>query len=1370
MEQHGEKLAESHKDARAHGTDQLLPRLAENEVVLVNACKLLTQAIDADRRITPAGEWLLDNFYLIEEQIRTARRHLPKRYSWELPRLTSGPSAGFPRVYDIALEAISHGDGRVDTESLIRFVSAYQRVTALTLGELWAIPIMLRLALIENLRRVAARIAADRTDRNLADTWGDQIVGVAEKDAKNLILVVADMARSKPPMVSAFVAELTRRLQGHGPALALPLTWIEHSLAESGLTIAQLVQAENQQQAANQVSISNSIGSMRLLAVMDWREFVESLSFVDQTLRSDPAGIYPQMDFATRDRYRHAVEATARRSGLSESEVAAAALRLAADAADGGGDARVGHVGYYLIDAGLPQLERAAQVRSSLRTWVRDRNLRVTLYLGSIALLTALATALALVYADAHAVRGWLLAALALCAALGASQFAIAIVNRVASMLVEPKALPRMDFTGGVPPQARTLVVVPTMLSGPASVAGLIEALEVRFLANRDAYVQFGLLTDFADADVETLADDGPLLQLAAHGIEQLNAKYRNDAGDGGFFLFHRPRRWNPQERVWMGYERKRGKLGDLNALLRGGSGADFSLVVGDTSTLPSVRYVITLDTDTQLPRDAARMLIASMAHPLNRAHEDMQRRRIDIGYGILQPRVSASLPSTQRSLYARLHAGDAGIDPYTRAVSDVYQDAFGEGSFIGKGIYDVDAFEFALRQRLPENRILSHDLLEGCYARSGLLSDVELYEDYPSSYRSDVKRRHRWIRGDWQIAHWLLPRVPGADGVSTRNPLPSLSRWKVLDNLRRSLVPVALTLLMLLGWTMLPAPWLWTLAVLGVTFVPALGASAFDLLRKPRESLLRHHLGTTLQAAGRRLANALFALACLPYEAFYCLDAIVRTAARMLLTQRHLLQWTESSEVDRSARSSVLASIRTMWFAPALALATALCLSCVRPLALVTASPVLLLWLAAPLFEWWLSRPIEPAVETLAADEVDFLRKTARRTWAFFEHLVTGEDNWLPPDNIQEHPATVVAHRTSPTNIGLALLANLSAWDFGYVSAGTVVERCDRTLDTLGKLPRERGHFYNWYDTRTLQPLVPLYVSTVDSGNLCAHLFTLHAGLRALLDQHIGSAQTLDGLRDTLGVLIETAPAEHRKAIAQFGARLEQAREHRPATLPAAYRTLAELDAAAATLAEGLDGGSGGSATWTNALLDQCRNARDDLRFLAPWLDLPQVPAAFAEVLEAAAMPTLRKLPAYAQELLRKLEQRAAGAIEPQDREWLDAFARHVAQAGRNARARAAAIERSAQQARQFAHMDFDFLYDPERHLFTIGFNVTDHRRDVSYYDLLASEARLGNFVAIALGQIPQESWFALGRLLTATGGEPALLSWGGSMFEYLM
>ena len=675
MEQHGKALAGSHKLGQGHAPDLLLARLAENERVLRGVRDLLTEAVAADRRITPAGDWFLDNFYLIEEQIRMARRHLPKGFSRELPRLTSGPSAGLPRVYDIALETISHGDGRVDPEGLSSFLAAYQTVTVLNLGELWAVPIMLRLALIENLRRVGSRIAADRIDRNRADYWADLMTEVAERDPKSLILVIADMARSNPPMAGSFVAELTRRLQGHSSALAAPLTWVEQRLSETGSTIKELVQSENQQQAADQASISNSIGSLRFLSAMDWREFVETMSVVEQTLREDAGGVYGRMDFATRDRYRHVVEKVAKRGRLSEMQVAREAIRLArAGGAGKGSNDRAGHVGFYLVDRGLPQFERTAQVSLSPFQSLRRLIGRFPLpfYAGTILLLSAILTGGLVTEAHASGLRGWGLGLLGVLLLLCVSHLAVALVNWLVTLLATPHLLPRMDFSAGIPPECRTLVAVPTMLGSAQSIEDLTEALEVRFLANRDDNLHFGLLTDFRDASEETLPEDEPLLRLAQQRIEELNEKYKSAHG-AAFFLFHRPRRWNPRERLWMGYERKRGKLTDLNSLLRGGSRDRFSLVVGETAVLGNVKYVITLDTDTQLPRDSAWQFVGAMSHPLNRARYDESKQRVVEGYGILQPQVAVSMPRTNRSRYARLWGSEPGIDPYTRAVSDVY-------------------------------------------------------------------------------------------------------------------------------------------------------------------------------------------------------------------------------------------------------------------------------------------------------------------------------------------------------------------------------------------------------------------------------------------------------------------------------------------------------------------------------------------------------------------------------------------------------------------------------------------------------------------------------------------------------------------------
>ncbi|HEX9137922.1 MAG TPA: cyclic beta 1-2 glucan synthetase, partial [Nitrospirota bacterium] len=839
------------------------------------------------------------------------------------------------------------------------------------------------------------------------------------------------------------------------------------------------------------------------------------------------------------------------------------------------------------------------------------------LYLGTIMLITAIFTGGLLVKANADGLQPWLLLVTSILSLLCASQLAIAVVNWLATLLETPHSLPRMDFSKGIPPESRTLAIVPTMLTSARNIEDLIEALEVRFLANRDKNLHFGLLTDFPDAAEEILPEDDPLLLLARQRIEELNEKYGNAKGDT-FFLFHRPRRWNPMERVWMGYERKRGKLAELNSFLRNGSRDRFSLVVGNIAALLNVKFVITLDTDTQLPRDSARQLVGAMAHPLNRAQYDEGKQRVVAGYGILQPRVAVSLPGTNRSRYARMEGNDPGIDPYTRAVSDVYQDLFLEGSFIGKGIYEVDAFERALDGRFPENRILSHDLIEGCYARAGLLSDVMVYEEYPSRYSTDVSRRHRWIRGDWQLLSWLRAAIPGPGPVRDRqrrkNPLSLLSQWKLFDNLRRSLVPSAMMLLLLLGWTILSSPWFWTVSMIGIILIPSFISSILDLLQKPRDVLPGQHLAAAGRSIGRRFSRDLFTLVCLPYEAFFSLDAIVRTIWRMLVTHKRLLEWSPSGDPDRKDRTGLAAFCRTMWFAPFLAVAMVIYLALSNPAALGAAGSVLVLWFASPIIAWWISRPLAPHEARLTAGQTVFLRKLSRKTWAFFETFVGTEDNWLPPDNYQEYRAAVVAHRTSPTNMGLALLANLSAYDFGYISTGQLIERTENALRTMKALDRHRGHFYNWYDTQSLKPLQPKYVSTVDSGNLAANLLTLRQGLLALPDHKIVHARLFDGLSDTLQILVDAAGRAAPTRLAQLQKDLASANTSPPTTLAVARLCLDQLTKSAAEAASEFDSldldPEGQAAWWAHALVQQCRAARDDLiLFAQPIVGIDVIP-----------------------------------------------------------------------------------------------------------------------------------------------------------------
>jgi hypothetical protein len=1103
MVRFGKVLAASHKLNTKPAQDHLLKRLADNEMHLQEVRKLLTDSIKKKHQLTPAGEWLIDNFYLVEEHIRIAKTNFPKKYSEDLPQLLDGTVGGNTRIYDIVLQIISHSDGRIDVESLGGFVKAYQTITNLQLGELWAIPLMLRLALIENIRRVSSRVAVGRVDKNLADYWGEKMIETAGKDPKNLILVVADMARSKPPMVSAFVSELIRQLRGKGPELAMPLNWIEMQLSESGLTSNELVDAENQKQAADQVSISNSIASLRLLTAMDWREFVEAHSIVEQTLREDNGGVYSSMDFSTRDRYRHVVESVARNSKSSEYEVARIAIELTHGNVPGiDEDQSSLHVGYYLAGAGLSETKKLAKLRSSFTQKIRQTIQKhiFKIYTGFIFFITLSISVLIIINAGFETKNLWLLIPIALLSLISTSQLAVSVVNFFSTLLVKPALLPRMDYSSEIPFSSSTLVVVPAMLTRSREIENLVEALEVRFLANRNKNLYFGLLTDFVDAKQETLPEDQSLLQLAQQRIEELNKKYKRENNDL-FFLFHRPRKWNPKENVWMGYERKRGKLSELNSLLRGNSKDAFSLIIGDQSVFQTIKYVITLDADTQLPLGSAWKLVGTMAHPLNQPWYNEKKKRVTKGYGILQPRVAVSLPDTTGSLYARMHGNEPGIDPYTRASSDVYQDLFAEGSFIGKGIYEVDIFKKVLEGKFADNSILSHDLLEGCYVRSGLLSDVQLFEKYPTRYEADMKRRSRWIRGDWQIISWFLPFVPGAGRHWYKNPVSGLSRWKIFDNIRRSLVPIALTALLLFDWIVLPYSLFWTIVVSAIIVFPVFVTSLWDTIRKPKDVILKHHIKNSVRSIADILEKTLFTLICLPYEAFVNLRAITRTLWRMLFTSKKLLEWDPSANEKNTGKSSLPASYISMWIEPFLALGLFTWLSIYFPSKLSIATPILLLWMIAPFITWWMSKPLPEQVAILTGEQNIFLRKLARKTWSFFERFVVLEDNWLPPDNFQEQPVEQIAHRTSPTNIGLSLLGNLTAMDFGYITAGQFIDRTSKTISTMEKMERYKGHFYNWYDTGSLNPLFPKYISTVDSGNLAGHLHHVFRGRMKTID-----------------------------------------------------------------------------------------------------------------------------------------------------------------------------------------------------------------------------------------------------------------------------
>ncbi|MFT3682089.1 MAG: glucoamylase family protein [Ferruginibacter sp.] len=1372
LKQHARAISGKHVLTSGQVSEQLLKRLAENEKILLEVHTILTGVVNRNERVVPAAEWLLDNFYLIEEQIYLGKKHLPKGYSKGLPQLAKGESAGLPRVYDIAVEIISHSDGHIDLNNLTGFISSYQEKTFLQIGELWAFPIMLRLALIENLRRLSIQISVDISNKTLAGEWADKLISTAETDPKNLVLVIADMARSEPPMVSSFVAELARRLQERGSNLSLPITWIEQQLSEHGLTSDELIQQENQKQAADQVSISNSITSLRFLGNTDWREFVESTSVVEQILREDPSGIYEGMDFLTRDNYRHAVEKTAKYSSYTEHDIARMAIDYARMNAGEDKETRFAHVGYYLVGKGLLKLQRQAKMKASKMETCRKLSNRfpLSVYAGSIILLTALFGWILLLQERGEGIDGWKFFVFAFICLLATSQLATSIINWLTTILARPMVLPKMDFSKGIPSECRTMVVVPTMLNSVSGVRDLAESLEVRFLANRDANLSFALLTDFKDADSEFLPEDKLLLQAAEQEITELNRKYQRRSNDI-FFLFHRPRKWNNKEKKWMAHERKRGKLAALNNLILGNDDHDFLKIVGDENIYRNTRFVITLDTDTQLPRDAGHKMVATLAHPLNHAVFSERKQRVTEGYTILQPRVSNSLPTEESSLYTKIHGNEPGTDPYTRAVSDVYQDLFAEGSFIGKGIYDVASFEKTLHQKFPDNRILSHDLLEGCYVRSGLITDVQLYEEYPSQYESDMQRRHRWIRGDWQIAGWLFPFVKNYDNKFYHNPLSSLSKWKIFDNLRRSIVPLSYLFLFVYGWMLSPAPWFWTLAVLLMMALPAVIGLVWELCMKPADVIFTQHFIYAFRSAKDRFIQLFIELAALPYEAYRNADAIFRTLWRIYLSGKNLLQWNPYNSSQR--QKDIFHNFLHMWVGPIVAVGILSYLIFYAPFALLFAVPVLVLWASSPFITWLISKPTASKKYDVNKEQTLQLRRLARKIWAFFETFVTQEDNWLPPDNYQEQPVERTAHRTSPTNIGMALLSNLTAFDFGYINAGQLIERTSNTLATMQRMEKYRGHLYNWYDTQSLVPLAPRYISTVDSGNLAGHLIVLKQGLLMMTDRKISGKVFFEGFLDTVSIVKEKTFSSHAfDFLEKFTADLE---EHYPSVIDNLADTKRYIDELHGSFTEFLlQAGLHPSSEeywWAQKVLAQLSSEQGELNALCPWLALPSVPEKFRELIPSLlAIPSIRQLSKIEEALLHKIIALEAGENSSEENEWLHNLRLLIMEAGRRAKEMIITAEQLAIKCDELANIDYDFLYYRSQHLLTIGYNVDEHRKDSGTYDLLASEARLTTFMAIAEGKLPQESWFALGRQLTKVGTTPVLLSWSGSMFEYLM
>lgn len=1279
-------------------------RAAENARRILGVVRTTSAAAQAGEAITPAANWLLDNHYLVEDTILQIRRDLPRRFYGRLPAVTLPDGSGVPRVLAIAWAYVAHSDSLVSLERFEAIVEGFQEVEPLHIGELWALPSVLRFVLIENLRRLAVRVERAQQMRRVSNQVADAVL-LSPSDDEDIRILESHVDNARD---MTFATQLLFRLRDGSQNAGKALAWLEDELEKSGTDAEEAALSEHGTLTSGNVTTGNIVRGLRQINDIEWTSWFERVSRVDRTLRE--AGDFAGLDFPSRDQYRRVIEEIAKRSDKTENDVARAAVDAAARS---GTD-----IGVVLLGEGRPGFEREMgfSVTASQRAYRLYRRLGwlgvvAPVLLVTLVLLGTLAAALA-----AFGEPGWSIAILLALFAIPASEAGLAFFNSIVALFVEPRRLVGYEYKDGVPADARTLVVVPTLIASRDDVEDGLRNLEIHHLSNIHGACHFALLSDWTDSSVEQSDADTELLDFARKRLAELNATYPRD-GAPLFYLLHRRRLFNESEDRWIGWERKRGKLQELNGLLRGERDTTFLPI---DSPLPAdIAYVMTVDADTRMTRGAVARLVGKMRHPLNRPVLDRSGRRLASGHALMQPRVTPSLTTgDDASFFQRVFSANRGMDPYVFAVSDTYQDLYGEGTFVGKGLYEVDAFEAVMRGRIPENSVLSHDLLEGAYARAALVSDVELVEDYPTSYAVDASRQHRWARGDWQLLPFIL---------DPRSGVPALSRWKMADNLRRSLTPIAWILASVAGWSLLPftqaAQWQ---ALLVLTLFFGLTFGLIDaLLPRSGEVTASGHAASFTRELAFASAQVALRVVFAAHTAWSMADAIVVTLQRVFVSRRHLLEWRTASQAARSGNSSLGGYFGSMWGAPVIGLAGMAVAFAAGSSGAALAVLFGLMWIASPAVAWMVSRSAETE-DRLEVSEEDAaaLRLVARRTWRYFETFVTAEHNDLPPDNFQETPAPVAAARTSPTNIGVYLLSIVSARDFGWISLVGAVDRIERTLAALEKMERHNGHFYNWYETTSLRPLLPLYVSSVDSGNLAGHLVAVSSACHLWSQAPAAHLQgDFEGIVDTARILEQSLGAlpDDRRALRPLRRRLQE----RIGGMIRAVDTLREQPETSAIRTINLTVLSGEIVKLANAVHEETRSSASE--------DLSAWAAKLAGTCEAHFADSH-----FDERSVDELRRRLSGLRE---------------------------------RTRQLAFdMRFGFLMRQDRKLLSIGYRVAEHQLDEACYDLLASEARLTSLFAIAKGDLPTEHWFRLGRPITEIAFRGALLSWAGSMFEYLM
>ena len=1359
LERHAADLARMHVTGkRSKLYFSLEMRMNKNFKYIMNVYKHLNENSGEILRATPASEWLLDNFYIVEEQVKEITQSISRKYFYQLPRLKNGRLRGYPRVYAIALELISHTDGRFDEKMLVNFVTAYQDYALLSSGELWVLPIMVRIALIENIRRICDKIVISHQQRYKADKLADILLAYKGKKPEEYLVIAKDNMKQMESIDASFGEHLLKRLKKYGMETFIIIKYIDDRLTEQNTNSEGITQLEHKEQAMRQVSMGNSITSIKLISTLEWTLIFEKLSKVEQIMRQDPSGIYIKMDFKSRDYYRHEIEKLAKQYKLSEISIAKKLVETAEE--------NNKHVGYFLFSQEKEHLYKKIGGKSP------QKISSTFIYIASIYLITVLLLLLFVYYSLQQNANLLEVSITILVLILPVNDIAVILVNWVLTHTLQPAFLPKMELMEGIPDDAKTIVVIPTLLSNQNRVVQLVKNLEEYYLANREQNLYFALVGDFKDSKTAEMKNDSAIVEVAKKQINALNKKYSKDKDI--FFYLHRERTFNEKEKKYMGWERKRGALVELNELLLGSNVTSYKYIKGDIANLKDIKYVITLDADTRLIFDTAKMLVGTMLHPLNTPVLDEERQIIKQGYGLLQPRINIDIESANATPFAQVFAGQGGIDIYTTAISNVYQDLFKEGIFTGKGIYDLKVFHSVLEKAIPENTVLSHDLIEGSFVRTGLLADIEFFDDFPAKYNSYTMRLHRWVRGDWQLLPWLFNRVKNNEGSLVKNPLTVLSRWKILDNLRRSTLAPAYLNLILAAFVVLKGNInIWIATSLLAYIFPMIIEVTELIIGKVKKSLNVNYFGPIGEQIYKLLLQALLHLACLPFLSFLMADAIIKSLWRVLFTKRNMLEWVTAADMEAGLRNNFFSYAKRMWHCFAASLLLIVYAIFFRQEILKAALPIAIIWMSGPVLAYKMSQQYIQGEKKVTKEDVSVVRRSARKTWSFFEDFVTVLDNYLPPDNYQLNPPNGIAHRTSPTNIGLFLLSTLSARDLGYLSSSDMVARIDKTIKTIEKLSKWKGHLYNWYDTVTMEILRPHYISTVDSGNFVACLISLKQGLLEYMNKPLVDINLCKGLLDTIEIANEELEVklEYSDLKNYIDAGHEDIREW--------YMLLRKISIVSEQKKN----------RWGYKLYKYIYHLKDELeQFLpkevyekahVPLVENQQEPLNLYGIFvkpfeENCSIEKLESLylevRSIADEILNSAKDNKR-KISIDESNWINKFNEgSKIQLENTSRLKKQIYELIEKIDQMINNTEFAPLYCPKAKLFSIGYNASEEQLTKSYYDLMASESRQASLIAIARGEVKREHWLMLGRTLTIVDREMGLVSWSGTMFEYLM